>query len=338
VSTLENALGAEIMMRSVNPVGLALATITTSVLATLPAPAATFVSTELVLSVDVSASVNSAEFNLQRQGYVNAFRDPELISMIEGSGNGIAVTLQYWSTTPAASLGWFHITDAASAESFASAIASAGRPSNSFVTGIGTTTNIAAAINSAASLLTTNDFVGDRLVIDISGDGRQNENASATYYCGTSDFSAECLNLVTGARNAAVAQDITINGLPILTNVSNLDSYFQSYVIGGDDAFVQPASGFADFETALKTKVKREISIAIPEPEPVVEPAPVVELEPVPAPSHRLSCSRTPVVLVEPAPAADLDPQSVPEPSASIGIIWDRDSRLRHSLKKHRYS
>ncbi|MDA0865560.1 MAG: DUF1194 domain-containing protein [Cyanobacteria bacterium] len=292
---------------------LALATLATSALATLPASAATFVTTELVLSVDASASVNGTEFNLQRQGYVNAFRDPELISLIEGSGSGIAVTLQYWSTTPAASLGWFHITDAASAESFAAAIEAAARPSSSFFTGIGTTTNIAGAINAAASLLTTNDFIGDRLVIDVSGDGRQNENATATDYCGTSDFSAECLNLVTGARNAAVAKNITINGLPILTDIGNLDSYFQSYVIGGEDAFVQPASSFADFETALKTKVKREISVGLPEPEPEPEPEPVVQIPPVPAP---------PVIIVTPpVPVADSDPQSVPEPSALLGLL-----------------
>jgi hypothetical protein len=234
-------------MRSLNPVNLALATFATSAIAMAPASAATFVSTELVLSVDVSGSVDSGEFNLQRQGYVNAFRDAELISLIESLENGIAVTLQYWSATPAAALGWFHITDAASAETFAAAIARTDRPSGSWFTGIGTTTNIAGAIYSATSLLNTNDFVGDRLVIDVSGDGRQNENASATNYCGlyysmgrarSNEFSAECLNLVASARNAAVAQGVTINGLPILTNVSNLDSYFQSYVIGGDDAFV----------------------------------------------------------------------------------------------------
>lgn len=304
------------MIRPANPMSLVLATLATSALTMAPASAATLVSTELVLSVDASGSVNSGEFNLQRQGYVNAFRDAELIRLIEGLENGIAVTLQYWSTTPNSALGWFHVTDAASAETFAAAIAAAGRPSNSFVTGIGTTTNIAAAITSAASLLTTNDFIGDRLVIDVSGDGRQNENASATYYCGTSDFSAECLNLVTGARNAAVAQDITINGLPILTDVGNLDSYFQSYVIGGEDAFVQAASSFADFETALKTKVKREISIVTPEPEPVVEPEPApVQTPPVP-PS--VQAPPQPVVLVnDPNP----DPQSVPEPSALLGLL-----------------
>ena len=308
------------MIRLTSPTSLALATLATSALAIAPASAATFVSTELVLSVDVSGSVDGNEFNLQRQGYANAFRDAEVINLIESLDNGIAVTLQYWSTTPYASLGWFHITDAASANTFASAIAAAGRPSSNWDTGIGRSTNIAAAINSATSLLNTNDYIGDRRVIDISGDGRQNENASATNNCGlyysgwswrVNEFSAECLNLVAGARNAAVSQDITINGLPILTNVGNLDSYFQSYVIGGEDAFVQPANGFADFETALKTKVKREIAIAIPEPEP--EPEPVVEPEPEPVIPPQ-------PVPRDPAPAAP-NPQSIPEPSLLLGLV-----------------
>lgn len=237
-----------------------------------PALAGTLVSTELVLSVDVSGSVNTTEFNLQRQGYVNAFRDRELIDLIEGLEHGIAVTMQYWSTTPASPLPWYHITDAASANAFAEAIAADPRPDSNL-------TNIAAAIESATDLLLNNEFEGRRMVIDISGDGRQNTNLAATDLCArqridgrtiNNDFSPDCYGLVTSARDAAVAAGITINGLPILTDVPDLDNYFLDYAIGGDEAFVQAAANFSDFEAAVKAKIKREI---IPELETVPEPS-----------------------------------------------------------------
>ena len=242
-------------------IGLAgTAAIATSALVASPSFALIPVNTELVLSVDVSGSINTSEFNLQRDGYVNAFRDAELIGLITGLEHGIAVTLQYWSTTPSTSLGWYHIVDAASANSFADAIAAASRPDGFY-------TNIAAAIDSAANLLSTNNFEGDRKVIDISGDGLQNVNVAATERC----FSV-CADLVANARDAAVAEGITINGLPILTDEPDLDDYFLNYAIGGEESFLQVAATFSDFETAVKAKIKREIDPE-PDPEPVPEPS-----------------------------------------------------------------
>jgi hypothetical protein len=253
--------------------GLGITAIAVGAFAASPVLAGTLVSTELVLSVDVSGSVDPIEFDLQRQGYINAFRDTELISLIAGLEHGIAVTLQYWSTTPATPLNWYHITDAASANAFADRIAATSRPLGNF-------TNIAAAIDSATNLLLTNDFEGDRKVIDVSGDGGQNRTLAGTSYCSPLDYShtnlnPACTGLVTSARDAAVAAGITINGLPILTDIPYLDDYFLDYVIGGDDAFVQAAATFSDFEMAVKTKIKREI---IPDPKPETVPEPSLTL------------------------------------------------------------
>ncbi len=260
--------------------GVTVAIAAASGLVCSPAIAGTLVSTELVLSIDVSGSVNETEFYLQRDAYANAFRDADLINLISGLDNGIAVTWQYWSTITAAPGDWFHITDTVSANAFADAIAASTRP-------FAGATNLAAAINSAADLLLTNDFTGDRMVIDVSGDGRQNTNLEGTNYCApfyyygyiyNNDFSTNCYPLVESARDAAVAKGITVNGLPILTDVANLDSYFTSYAIGGDDAFVQAASSFLDFETALKTKITREIQVSETAGESVPEPSLVLGL------------------------------------------------------------
>jgi len=125
--------------------------------------AATIVGTELVLSVDVSGSVNSSEFNLQKQGYADAFRNPTIQEEIAKIPGGIAATLSYWSFSAQQSVPWFLITDATSANAFADAIESTTRPFSG-------STGIANAIDFAANLLNTNDYDGTRRVIDVSGD------------------------------------------------------------------------------------------------------------------------------------------------------------------------
>lgn len=287
------------MPKSFAQAGLAAIAVAVGTTVAAPAWAATLVGTELVLSVDVSGSIDADEFTLQRQSYANAFRDDDVINLITASPNGIAVTLQYWATTTHASLGWFHLRDGNDANAFANAIESTYRPSRNGAT------NIAQALSSATSLLLTNDFVGERLIIDVSGDGRQNTNWSGNANCGLyrlwgrvyqNQFAADCLNPVISARNSAIANGITINGLPIRTDIANLDSYYQAYVAGGEDSFVQPASSFSDFDQALKTKLLRELSQPEPEPQPEPQPEP------------------------EPEPPTN-DPTEVSEPSLVLGLL-----------------
>jgi hypothetical protein len=97
------------MPKSFAQAGLAAIAVAVGTTAAAPAWAATLVGTELVLSVDVSGSIDASEFTLQRQSYANAFRDSDVISLIAASPNGIAVTLQYWATITHSSLGWFHL-------------------------------------------------------------------------------------------------------------------------------------------------------------------------------------------------------------------------------------
>lgn len=265
--------------RYLTQLGIASLACFASAAVTAPALAATLVNTELVLSVDASGSVDGVEFNLQRQGYVEAFRDDELIEIIANLEHGIAVTLQYWATNPAPALPWHRITDARSANDFADAIAATTRPFS------GGATNIAAAINSATTSLLNNEFDGVRQVIDVSGDGTQNTNLAGTSSCSGSfenNISPACTSLVATARDNAAAQEITINGLPILTDYDALDDYYLNYAVSGDEAFIQAAATFGDFGTAVKAKIKREI---LPDPDP------------------------------------ETDPESVPEPSITLGFL-----------------
>lgn len=227
----------------------------TSLLIAPSASAATLVSTELVLSVDVSSSIDSQEFQLQQQGYADAFRDIEIINQITSLRDGLAVNMQFWASRVGNSTGWFHITDATSANAFADAIDSLSRFS------AGNLTNIAAGINSATDLILNNDFEGTNKVIDVSGDGIQNTGCSPNPTCR--------LPMLAAARDNAVSNGIVVNGLAI--GSLGQAAYFENYVVGGEDAFVIGVQDFDDFGNGIKTKLVAEITPpdapqSVPEP------------------------------------------------------------------------
>ncbi|MDB5374851.1 MAG: hypothetical protein JWP04_3493 [Belnapia sp.] len=213
---------------------------------TLATPAQAIpVGLELVLAIDVSGSVDSGEFNLQKLGYVQAFQSAAVQNAILSSQVGsIAVTFVQWSGAgqQQQTVGWTLINNTTTANSFATAV-------NNISRAFSGSTGIASAIAYSTALLGANNgFEGIRKTIDVSGDGSENENGN-----------------VAGARNAAVAAGITINGLPILGSESGLDTYYANNVQGGPNSFTLAASNFTTFATAIEQKLVREIT-AVPEP------------------------------------------------------------------------
>ena len=204
------------------------------------AASAQAVDLQLVLAVDASGSVNTARFELQKQGYVAAFRNPRVLAAIgAGPTQAIAVTMVQW-TGPRLQIEvvkWMHIHDALSAEAVAAAIAAA--PRQLFAGG----TSISGIIDYAVKLFARTPLQGARRVIDISGDGRNNIGRPADV-----------------ARDAAVAAGITINGLPILNIEPNLDDHYRDQVIGGDGAFLIAIDAYEQFGAAVVRKLITEIS------------------------------------------------------------------------------
>jgi hypothetical protein len=203
------------------------------------------VALELVLLVDVSGSVDGNEYALQKTGYVNAFNNASLQALIAGQPGGIAVTYIEWSGAAEQSIevGWTHITDAASSSAFATAIATATRNFSGL-------TAPGSAINFATPLFASNLFDGTRQVIDVSGDGEQNDGA----------------NTATARNNALAAGVDSLNGLPIITSdFPSLDVWYKNNIQGGAKGFTLPAASFADFEAAVAAKLEKEIN---PTPEP----------------------------------------------------------------------
>ena len=211
---------------------------------------ATPVGLELVLLVDVSGSVDDNEYDLQKQGYVDAFHSAAVQSAILGSvGGAIAVTYVEWSgnNQQLTQVGWTLIDSAAAADSFADDIAATARAFGGF-------TAIQDAIMFGATSFENNGFEGARLVIDVSGDGSDND----TLDCDTS------ANPNCGVDFALGAGVNTINGLAILGEFGLLN-YYQTNVAGGAGGFAIAVNSFDDFGTAIEGKLQREIA-PVPEP------------------------------------------------------------------------
>ena len=207
-------------------------------------PAAQDVDLALVLAVDASGSVDRVRFELQKQGYVAAFRHPRVLQAIQsGPTQSIAVIMVQW-TGPAlqvVTVPWTRISDAASAGAFADRIAEAPRAL------FGGGTSISGAIDSAMALLFDNPYRATRRVIDVSGDGANNRGRPASQ-----------------ARDEAVRAGVGINGLPILALEPDLDRYYEQNVIGGPGAFVVAAKDFESFGAAILKKLIAEIADAPP--------------------------------------------------------------------------
>lgn len=205
------------------------------------------VDVELQLLVDVSGSISSSEFNLQRQGYEDAFRSTQVINAITGGDIGsVAVQMIYWSsdTLQQIAVDWTEVTDATSSNALADAIAAASRP-------FGGSTGIEAAMDFGRPLFFSNDFNGTRLVQDVSGDGQDNEGGNPA-----------------AARDAADAAGITVNALPI--GGSSITNYYANNV-ATLDGFVLGASGFDEFADAVRRKIFVEITdTEIPVPAPLL--------------------------------------------------------------------
>ena len=203
---------------------------------------------ELVIAVDVSGSIDPEEAKLQRNGYVGAFSDKEVIGAITGGMLGkIAVTYVEWAGIHYSRtiVDWTVIDGEASALAFAERVAAAPIQTELW-------TSISMAIEYALPRFGNNGIEGTRRVIDISGDGPNNQGG-----------------MVTGFRDKAIAAGVTINGLPIVNDkpspwgwppLPDLDLYYKHCVIGGSGAFYVVANTFTDFARAVRKKLLLEIA------------------------------------------------------------------------------
>lgn len=246
-----------------------------AVLPALDAGAQTSVALELVLAVDASGSVDAGEFALQIDGLAQALTSQVVIDAIAATApRGIAVAVVQWAGPghQVNAVKWRRVSDAASASALAADIRRAGRQMHG-------ETAIAQALTFSAALIDSNDIVGDRRVVDVSGDGMTNFGPDPDL-----------------TRDRLVAAGFTINGLTILNESPDLDAYYRAHVIGGDGAFVIAAAGYADFAAAMEAKLLREIMgtpIAGVQPMTVTESASVANAQSPTKPSSQTSIAKS---------------------------------------------
>jgi len=228
----------------------------------------------LVIATDVSYSIDENEAHFQRQGAVAAFRNPDVIKAIKSGPRGrIAVAYIDFATAGANKViaDWHVVRDESTASQFAALIEAAPRT-------LGVNTSISSGIELAMNLLETSGIRADKRMIDVSGDGPNNEG-----------------HMVDRVRDEAIAKGIVINGLPIMTPADqfdiyylpDIDKYYAGCVIGGQGSFIQVAHGFEDLERALRRKLILEISDAAPYRPPLMKVAAVTS---PPHPAYEKGC------------------------------------------------
>jgi Protein of unknown function (DUF1194) len=205
------------------------------------------VDVELVFAIDISYSMDYDELKLQRDGYVEALVSQEFLSALkQGTHGKVAVTLVEWAgvgdqriVTPWRLIDGPASAQAASAEMAAAPVRRAFR------------TSISGALMFSSTLFEGNGFRGIRRVIDVSGDGTNNQGP-----------------VVTLVRDDVIAKGIVINGLPIMlkepqpgsVDIPDLDIYYEDCVIGGPGAFVVPIREREKFKDAIRTKMVLDIA------------------------------------------------------------------------------
>jgi hypothetical protein len=214
---------------------------------------------QLVIAVDSSTSMDRQERLMQRQGFVDAFRDPDVIRAIGAGRTGrIAVAYFEWGGNGRHRLvvPWTLIDGPTAAFALADDIEA------SYPSRLRNGTSIGGALAFAGDLLERSGFRAERSVVNVSGDGRSNAGGD-----------------LASSRRKLLARSVTINGLAIVHSDGMPDTvvddpanalpgdhlvdYFERMVAGGPGSFVLPVNAVEDFPPAIRRKLLREIGEAL---------------------------------------------------------------------------
>nr|WP_040701058.1 DUF1194 domain-containing protein [Sulfitobacter indolifex] len=196
----------------------------------------------LLLALDVSSSVDPEEDRLQRGGLAAALRAPSVARAFFASDAPVTIAAYEWSGEAHQQivLDWTVIDHPAALARAADVIGSSQRSESSQPTAMGHALRFGATLFDGAPAC-------DARVIDMAGDGQNNEG-----------FGPQT------AYRAAQFSEITVNGL--IVNAADFEgelgliAFYKSQVLHGPGAFMVIASGFADFERAMRVKLIREVS------------------------------------------------------------------------------
>ena len=205
----------------------------------LAVPAAAQCRLALLLAIDVSASVDEDEYTLQRDGLARALNAPDIReAILTGAPGSVALSIFEWSGRyqQTVMLDWTLIDSPAALDQVVASVASYRRSWRDYPTAVGYALGYAAGLFRSAPAC-------DRRVIDISGDGLNNEGFRP------------------GAAYANFPLDgVTVNGLVIQGVEPGITEFYQREVLRGPGAFLEIADGFEEFEDAMARKLFREVN------------------------------------------------------------------------------
>jgi hypothetical protein len=202
---------------------------------------------QLILAADVSGSVNTARYKTQQEGYLEALGDPRVLDVIrELEPPVLAVTFIAWARDQEVMVPWTRVQDAKSMDLFRE------RLNNTRRAQVGVNTLISRAL-SFCDRQFDQEFTGGRKVIDVSGDGDDNQGIGG----------------LREVRDALIAKGVVINGLPIIVKPpeyifppqppEGLDVYYRNHVVGGEGHVIIESIGFDNFKQAILQKLLLEI-------------------------------------------------------------------------------
>src|SRR5262249_43679661 len=143
---------------------------------------------------DVSGSVNATRYRTQQEGYLDALGDSRVLKVIaELEPPILAVTFIAWSREQEVMVPWMRVEDGRSMDLFRD------RLRNTHRARMGINTLISRALLFCGGQF-DQEFTGGRKVIDVSGDGDDNQGVGGLHEI----------------RDALVAKGVVINGLPII--------------------------------------------------------------------------------------------------------------------------
>jgi Protein of unknown function (DUF1194) len=203
---------------------------------------------QLILAADVSGSVNATRYKTQQDGYIEALGDPRVLNVIrELDPPVLAITFIAWARGQEIMVPWMRVHDAQTMDAFRTRLKDAQRPP------IGVNTLISRALLFCDAQF-DREFAGGRKVIDVSGDGDDNQGIAG----------------LRDVRDALVAKGVVINGLPIIVKPpeyifppqppEGLDVYYRRHVVGGEGHVVIESIGFDNFKQAILQKLLLEIA------------------------------------------------------------------------------
>ncbi len=202
---------------------------------------------QLILAADVSGSVNATRYKTQQDGYLEALKDPRVLDVIAGLDPPVlAITFIAWAREQEVMAPWTRVHDARTMDLFRNRLKDAQRPR------IGINTLISRALFFCDAQF-DQEFIGGRKVIDVSGDGDDNQGIIGLHE----------------VRDELVRKGVVINGLPIIVKPpeyifppqppEGLDVYYRRHVVGGDGHVVIESIGFDNFKQAILQKLLLEI-------------------------------------------------------------------------------